>query len=498
MDKRYVMALDEGTTGARAIIFDENGHIVSDAAQEFTQIYPQPGWVEHNPLEILNTQLDMARKAIAKANISPEEIRAIGITNQRETTVIWEKATGKPVYNAIVWGSSQSTPFSEKWAAEGLEQEIRDKTGLFCSPSFSATKIAWILANVPGAREKAEKGELLFGNIDSWLIWNLTGGKSHVTDYSNASRTMIFNIHTLTWDEELCSKFGIPMSLLPKPLPCNANFGTVEKEKLGAEIPVHGVAGDQQSALFGQACFTPGMAKMTYGTAGIFMINTGNQPVYSDGLLTTVAWGLDGQVSYAVEGYVLYSGATIQWLRDGAHFIFNAADSEWYGNMVEDTEGVYLVPGFSGLGAPYWDAYARGIIVGITRGTSRDHIIRAGLDALSYQTRDIVECLGGAMEIPELRIDGGAIKNNLLCQFQADILGIPVVRPTVIEMTAQGAAFLAGLGSGLWKDFDDITKRWEIDKTFKPSMTEERRNNLYKGWRSAVELSLGWAKKVTL
>jgi len=499
-NEEYILALDEGTTGARAIIFDKEAKIVGDAAREFTQIYPKPGWVEHNALEILETQIDMAREAISRAKISPNQIGAIGITNQRETTVIWDKKTGKPIYNAIVWGSRQTAEIVERWAAAGLNPKIREKTGLINDAYFSASKISWILDFVPGARQKAENGDLLFGTIDTWLIWNLTEGKSHVSDYSNASRTMLFNIHTLEWDKELCQEFNIPMNILPQVIPSNGNFGIAQKSILGAEIPICGDAGDQQAALFGQACFKQGMAKNTFGTAGVFVMNTGLKPLYREGLTTTIAWGLGKEVNYALEGVIFTSGATIQWLRDGAKLIYHSADTEWYGNMVPDTGGVYLVPAFTGLCAPHWDMYARGVIVGITRGTTRNHLIRAGLEAMAYQTRDIIDCVlsGGDIQIPELRVDGGAVKNSLLCQFQADILGIPVVRPTVTEMTALGAAYLAGLGSGFWKSLAEISEKWKIDRVFEPEMNASRREQLYQGWKQALELAKGWAKKVNL
>lgn len=500
MEKKYIMALDEGTTGVRTIIFDDKGNIVADAAREFTQIFPTPGWVEHDPMEILESQIEVSRQAISKAKISPEEIRAIGVTNQRETSVIWDKATGKPIYNAICWQSRQTAEIVEKWIADGLTDEIKEKTGLVIDAYFSASKIPWILDKVPGARERAEKGELLFGTIDTWLIWNLTGGKSHKTDYSNASRTMIYNIMELGWDEELCRKMDIPMAILPEVIDSNGDFGTTTPSLFDAEIPIRGNAGDQQAALFGQACFKPGMAKNTFGTAGVYVMNTGDKVVYKDGLTTTIAWGLNGKVSYALEGVVFISGATIQWLRDELKIIYSAADTEWYGSVVSDTDGVYLVPAFVGLCAPYWDMYARGMIIGITRGTTRNHIIRAGLDSLSYQTKDIINAVvqDGTIEVSGLRVDGGAVKNSLLCQFQADILGIPVIRPKITEMTALGAAYLAGLGSGLWNSTDDIADQWAVDTVFEPSMDEEQRNNLYHGWQEAVKLTRGWAQKVKI
>jgi glycerol kinase len=496
--KKYVMALDEGTTGVRAIIFDQEGKSVGDVAKEFSQIFPHPGWVEHNPEEILEAQIDVARKAIAKAGIAPEQISAIGITNQRETAVVWDKNTGKPIYNAIVWQSRQTADIVEGWKTVGYDKEIREKTGLINDAYFSASKIVWILDHVEGAREKAAKGDLLFSNIDGWLIWNLTGGKSHVTDYSNASRTMLFNIIDLKWDEELCHKMNIPMSVLPKVLPSSGLFGTTAKSIFGAEIPILGDAGDQQAALFGQACFKPGMAKNTFGTAGVFVMNTGEKPLFRDGLTTTIAWGLNGKVDYALEGVIFISGATVQWIRDNMRLIRNAADTEWYGNMVADTGGVYLVPAFVGLCAPYWDMYARGLIVGITRGTTSDHLIRAALEAMAYQTKDIIDAVvaDGSIAIPELRVDGGATKNNLLCQFQSDILGIPVVRPKVTEMTALGAAYLAGLACGFWKSTDEIASHWQVDKVFQPNMTAVHRKELYGGWLEALKLSRGWSTKL--
>ncbi len=498
MEKKYIMALDEGTTGMRTIIFDNKGNIVGEASRKFTQIFPTPGWVEHDAMEILESQIEVARQAINNAKISPEEIRAIGVTNQRETSVIWDKATGKPIYNAICWQSRQTAEIVEKWIADELTDEIREKTGLVIDAYFSASKIPWILDTVPGARQRAEKGELLFGTIDTWLIWNLTGAKSHMTDYSNASRTMIYNIMKMDWDEELCRKMDIPMAILPKAIDSNGDFGTTIASLFGAEIPIRGNAGDQQAALFGQACFKPGMAKNTFGTAGVYVMNTGDKPVFKDGLTTTIAWGIDGKVSYALEGVVFISGATIQWLRDELKIIYSAADTEWYGSTVPDTGGVYFVPAFVGLCAPYWDMYARGMIIGITRGTTRNQLIRAGLDALAYQTKDIINAVvqDGTIKVTELRVDGGAVKNNLLCQFQSDVLGIPVIRPKITEMTALGAAYLAGLGSGLWESTDEIADQWAVDKVFEPAMAEQERNDLYHGWQEAVKLTRGWAKKV--
>jgi glycerol kinase len=496
--KKYILALDEGTTGVRAILFNKEGQPVGDVAREFTQLFPQPGWIEHNAEEILECQIDVARKAIAKAKISPDEIAAIGITNQRETAVVWDKKTGKPIYNAIVWGSRQTADIVEEWKAAGLDQEIRTKTGLINDAYFSASKIVWILDHVEGARERAERGELLFGNIDTWLIWNLTGRQAHVTDYSNASRTMVFNILNLKWDKALCQKMNVPMTVLPEALPSSGNFGVTDPAIFGAVIPILGDAGDQQAALFGQACFKPGMAKNTFGTAGVFVMNIGAKPYFREGLTTTIAWGLDGKVSYALEGVIFVSGATVQWIRDNMRFVRNSADTEWYGNMVPDTGGVYLVPAFSGLCAPYWDMYARGVIVGITRGTTSDHLIRAALEAMAYQTKDIIDTVvaDGTLKIPELRVDGGATKNSLLCQFQSNILGVPVVRPKVTEMTALGAAYLAGLGCGFWKSTDEIAEHWGVDRVFQPAMSEAPRHELYGGWQEAVKLTRGWTTKV--
>ncbi|MDR1077333.1 MAG: glycerol kinase GlpK [Propionibacteriaceae bacterium] len=499
-EKKYIMALDSGTTGVRTIIWNEHGQMIGDQAKEFTQIYPKPGWVEHNAEEILESQLWTARKAIEKAGITPADIRAIGITNQRESAVLWDKATGKPLYNSICWQSRQTADIIEGWAAQGLTEEIKDKTGLVIDAYFSASKIPFVFDVVPGSRQRAEAGEIAFGTIDTWLLWNLTGGKTHATDYSNASRSMVFNIRTKQWDVELCQKMDIPMALLPDVRDSNGDYGVTDESIFGVAIPIRGVAGDQQSALFGQACFTPGMAKNTFGTAGVYMMNTGDQLLFKEGLTTTIAWGLDGKISYALEGVIFVSGATIQWLRDELKLIHSSADTEWYGFQVPDTGGVYLVPAFVGLCAPYWDMYARGIIVGLTRGSNRNHLIRAGLESLAYQTKDIINAViaDGSIEVSELRVDGGAVANNLLCQFQADLLGVPVIRPTIIEMTALGAAYLAGLGSGLWSSTDDIAGQWGVDRRFEPEMTKERREALYQGWQAAVELSRGWAKKVSV
>jgi len=494
---RYVMALDQGTTSSRAIIFDENGSIVSVAQKEFTQIYPKPGWVEHDPMEIWGSQIGVAREAMEKARIAPDEIAAIGITNQRETTIVWDKNTGKPVYNAIVWQCRRTAPICDDLKAKGLADVIRRKTGLVVDAYFSGTKIKWILDNVEGAREKAERGELLFGNVDTWLIWNLTGGKVHVTDYSNASRTMIFNIHTLDWDEDILKELGIPRAMLPEVKPSSFVYGHTDREIFGAEVPIAGDAGDQQAALFGQACYKPGMAKNTYGTGCFMLMNTGEKAVESQsGLLTTIAWGVNGKVEYALEGSIFIAGAVVQWLRDELRIIDNSAQSEEYATKVEDTNGVFLVPAFVGLGAPYWDMYARGVIVGLTRGAKREHIIRAALESIAYQTRDVLEAMqkDSGITLTNLKVDGGAVANNFLMQFQSDILGVPVSRPKVTETTALGAAYLAGLAVGYWKGMDEIASKWQIDREFKPAMAMEVREKLYAGWKKAVKRALDWEK----
>lgn len=498
MNQGYVMAFDAGTTGVRTIIFNDSAQMVSEASREYRQIFPQTGWIEQDPVEIFQTQLDTMKEALHRARLSIQEIGSIGITNQRQTTVVWDRFTGRPVYHAVVWGSRQSVDYVEKWASAGLNSIIREKTGLVNDAFFSASKIAWILDHAPGARIRAEKGELLFGTIDTWLIWNLTKGKTHATDYSNASGTMLYNIHTLEWDEDLCREFDVPLSLLPEVRDSNGDYGETSDAVVGARIPIRGNAGDQQASLFGQGCFTPGMAKNTFGTAGVFVMNTGSRPVYLDGLSTTIAWGLDKKVTYALEGVIFTSGATIQWLRDGARMIPGSSDSEWFASQTPDTEGVYFVPAFTGLCAPFWDMYARGLIIGLTRGTTHQHIIRAGLEAMAYQTKDIIDCVlsNGDIEIPELRVDGGAVKNNLLCQFQADILGLPVIRPTVTEMTALGAAYLAGLGVGLWESMEEISSHWQVEKRFEPQMSAQQQRKLYFGWRAAVELTRDWSKKL--
>nr|WP_236912643.1 glycerol kinase GlpK [Clostridium sp. Cult1] len=499
MVKKYVMALDQGTTSSRAIIFNHEGEIIQVAQKEFTQYYPKPGWVEHDPMEIWGTQSGVLREVLETAGIRPDEIAAIGITNQRETTVVWDKNTGKPIYNAIVWQCRRTANICDELKAKGLEDYIRENTGLVIDAYFSGTKIKWILDNVEGAREKAEKGELLFGNMDTWLIWNLTRGKVHVTDYSNASRTMIYNIKELKWDEKMLEELGIPAAMLPEVRPSSEIYGVTDPQTLGgAKIPISGIAGDQQAALFGQACFEPGMAKNTYGTGCFMLMNTGEEAVTSkNGLLTTIAWGVDGMVEYALEGSIFVAGAVIQWLRDELHLITHAKDSEYFASQEKDNNGVYLVPAFVGLGAPYWDMYARGTIVGLTRGANKNHIIRAALESIAYQTRDVLEAMqeDSGIDLQDLRVDGGAVANNFLMQFQSDILGVPVHRPEIIETTALGAAYLAGLAVGFWSDKEEITKRWSVDRVFETEMEDEEKERLYKGWKKAVERSHKWEEE---
>lgn len=491
---RYILALDQGTTSSRAALFDSTGALRALRSREFTQIYPQPGWVEHDPMEMLESQLAVLREA-AKCGIAPlDGIAAIGITNQRETAIVWEKKTGKPVCNAIVWQCRRTAPECERLRERGLEEPIRRKTGLIVDAYFSGTKLKWILDRIPGARERARRGELLFGTVDSWIIWNLTGGL-HVTDYTNASRTMLYNIHELRWDPEILEWLDIPAEMLPEVRGNAGDFGALRPEILGRAIPIRGVAGDQQAALFGQACYEPGMVKSTYGTGCFVLMHTGAQAVHSQNrLLTTIAWGLDGQVEYALEGSVFIAGAAIQWLRDELGLIRTSAESEEVAARVPDSGGVYLVPAFSGLGAPWWDMYARGTLVGLTRGTSRPHIVRAALEAIAYETRDVVSAMArdAGVEIQVLRVDGGASANNLMMQFQADILDIPVERPACVETTALGAAYLAGLSAGIWPDRQAISEQWSMDRIFRPAMDAERRSRLYEGWLRAVERSRGW------
>jgi glycerol kinase len=495
---KYILALDQGTTSSRAIIFNQSGRIVSSAQKEFTQIYPGNGWVEHDPMEIWGTQIGVVIEAVNKSGVCLDDICAIGITNQRETTVVWDKNTGRPIYNAIVWQCRRTADICDELREKGLSDVIRKKTGLVLDAYFSGTKIKWILDNIEGAREKAERGELIFGNIDTWLIWNLTGGKVHVTDYSNASRTMLFNIHSLDWDDEILKELGIPRSMLPEVKPSSYVYGYTSREVLGAEIPIAGDAGDQQAALFGQGCFNEGMAKNTYGTGCFMLMNTGLKPVESkNGLLTTVAYGIDGKVYYALEGSIFVAGAAIQWLRDEMRMIKTAADTEEYATAVEDTNGVYLVPAFVGMGAPYWDMYARGTVVGLTRGTKKEHFIRAALESLAYQTMDVLKAMedDSSIKLNSLKVDGGAVANNFLMQFQSDILNVPVYRPRVIETTALGAAYFAGLAVGYWKDKDEIMSNSEIDRKFEPNMDDEKRKELIKGWHKAVKRAMQWAKE---
>ena len=495
MQKKYVMALDAGTTSNRAIIFDDESRIVSVCQKEFTQHFPKPGWVEHDADEILHTMVEVMRGALEQSGLTAADIAAIGITNQRETAVVWDKATGCPIYNAIVWQSRQTAGICEDLIKQGLVDEFKEKTGLVIDAYFSGTKIRWILDHVEGAQERAERGELLFGTIDSWLIWKLSGGTVHVTDYSNASRTLLFNINTLEWDDQLLSYLNIPKCMLPEVRPSSDVYGVTDPAVLGVSVKIAGAAGDQQSALFGQTCFEAGMAKNTYGTGCFMLMNTGEQPIVSkNGLVTTIAWGLDGKVEYALEGSIFVAGSAIQWLRDGLRLIDTAPDSEWVAKRVPDSDGVYVVPAFVGLGAPYWDMNARGTIIGITRGTTKAHIVRATLDSMAYQTMDVL----GAMEadsgikLASLKVDGGACANNMLMQFQADILGVPVDRPQVIETTALGAAYLAGLAVGVWKSKDELRQSWKLQNRFEPAMDAGKAAAYYKGWRKAVKHAMHW------
>lgn len=495
MEKKYVLALDQGTTSSRAIIFDKNQKIVAMAQKEFTQIYPKEGWVEHDAVEIYSSQYGVMIEAIVKSGIDPAEIAGIGITNQRETTVLWDKTTGRPVYNAIVWQCRRTADICDGLVARGLDKYIKESTGLVVDAYFSGTKIKWILDNVEGVREKAEKGEILFGTIDSWLVYKLTGGKVHVTDYTNASRTMLFNIHTLEWDKKLLEELDIPASILPQVLPSSHIYGYADIQ--GVSIPISGIAGDQQAALFGQRCFEKGDAKNTYGTGCFLLMNTGTTPYQSNsGLVTTIAVGIEGKVEYALEGSVFVGGAVIQWLRDEMRFLTESRDAEYYAQKVSDTGGVYLIPAFTGLGAPYWDMYARGAIVGITRGTKREHIIRAAQESIAYQSLDLVKAMekDTGMALNVLNVDGGASRDAFLMQFQADILDKKVQRPIVKETTALGAAYLAGLATGLWNSRDELKTGDWCDKIFTPDMTEEKREKLVKGWHKAVGRSLDWAE----
>ena len=494
---KYIMALDAGTTSNRCILFNEAGEICSVAQKEFTQIFPQPGWVEHDADEIFATQLEVAKQALANVGATAANIAAIGITNQRETTVVWNKRTGKPICNAIVWQCRRTASYCDKLRDAGLVETIREKTGLVIDPYFSATKIRWILENTPGAKEQAINGELLFGTVETWLIWKLTGGKVHVTDYSNASRTMLFNINTLRWDSDICNLLGIPISMLPEPKPSSCIYGNTDALFFGAPIPIAGAAGDQQAALFGQTCFAPGDSKCTYGTGAFLLMNTGNKPILSkNGLVTTIAWGLNGEVTYALEGSIFVAGAAIQWLRDELRFIESASDSEYMAQKVSDTNGCYVVPAFTGLGAPYWDAYARGAVVGLTRGVNKYHIVRATLDSITYQTNDVLSAMemDAGITLSALKVDGGASANNYLVQTQADISGAPVLRPKCVETTAMGAAYLAGLAVGYWAGTEDIKRNWAVDRSFSPKIGGEERAKRIKGWKKAVSCTRDWAK----
>lgn len=496
--KKYILTFDQGTTSTRAIVFDKKGKIINVAQKEFTQIYPKPGWVEHDPMEIWGSQSGVAREVLETAGISPEEIAAIGITNQRETTVVWDKNTGKPIYNAIVWQCRRTADICDELKANGMEDYIKEHTGLVVDAYFSGTKVKWILDNVEGAREKAEKGDLLFGTIDTWLLWNLTRKKVHITDYSNASRTMLYNIKDLKWDEKILAALNIPISMLPEVKSSSEIYGYTDEHTFGgANIPISGIAGDQQAALFGQACFEEGMAKNTYGTGCFLLMNTGEKMVHSkNGLLTTIAWGINGKVEYALEGSIFIAGASIQWLRDEMQLISDASDSEYFATKVEDSNGVYVVPAFAGLGAPYWDMYARGTIVGLTRGANKNHIIRATLEAIAYQTKDVLNAMheDSGIELSTLKVDGGATANNFLMQFQSDILGVDVARPEITETTALGAAYLAGLAVGFWDSRDTIRDNWAVERVFKSNLEQSKRDELYDGWKRAVDRSKNWEK----
>ena len=495
---KYIMALDAGTTSNRCILFNEKGEMCSVAQKEFTQYFPKPGWVEHDANEIWSSQLGVAVEAMSKIGAAAEDIAGIGITNQRETAIVWDKNTGEPIYNAIVWQCRRTSEYCDSLKAKGLTEVYRKKTGLVIDAYFSGTKVKWILDHVEGARERAEKGELLFGTVETWLIWKLTKGTVHVTDYSNASRTMLFNINTLEWDEEILRELEIPKCMLPEAKPSSCVYGMSDSSFFGGEIPIAGAAGDQQAALFGQTCFEKGEAKNTYGTGCFLLMNTGEQPVFSkNGLVTTIAWGLDGKVNYALEGSIFVAGAAIQWLRDEMRLLDSAADSEYMAGKVADTNGCYVVPAFTGLGAPYWDQYARGTIVGITRGVNKYHIIRATLESLAYQVNDVLAAMkaDSGIHLSALKVDGGASANNFLMQFQSDMIGAPVSRPCCVETTAMGAAYLAGLAVGYWKSKEDVVNNWQIDRTFIPGMADEAREKCLRGWNKAVKYAYGWARE---
>ncbi|MEI2663194.1 glycerol kinase GlpK [Rossellomorea sp. LJF3] len=494
--EKFILSLDQGTTSSRAILFNKKGEIVHTAQKEFTQHFPKPGWVEHSANEIWGSVLAVIASVLSESSVKPTQIEGIGITNQRETTVVWDKETGDPVYNAIVWQSRQTAGICEELKSQGLNDTFRDKTGLLIDAYFSGTKVKWILDNVEGVKQKAEEGKLLFGTIDTWLIWKMSGGTAHVTDYSNASRTLMYNIHDLKWDEELLDILGVPASMLPEVRPSSEVYGkTVPYHFFGREIPIAGAAGDQQAALFGQACYEKGMAKNTYGTGCFMLMNTGEKAVKSDnGLLTTLAWGIDGKVEYALEGSIFVAGSAIQWLRDGLRMLKDAKDSQEYAEKVDSTDGVYVVPAFVGLGTPYWDSDVRGAVFGLTRGTSKEHFVRATLESLAYQTKDVLTAMeaDSGISLKKLRVDGGAVKNDFLMQFQSDLLSVPVERPVVNETTALGAAYLAGLAVGFWKDREEISKQWNKDKQFEPEMAAETQEELYDGWKKAVNAAMAF------
>ncbi len=493
MEKKYILSIDQGTTSSRSILFNKAGEVVHISQKEFTQHFPKPGWVEHDAMEIWQSVEDVITETLSK--YKAEDIVAIGITNQRETTVVWDKNTGKPVYNAIVWQSRQTAAICDELKKKSFNELVRNKTGLLIDAYFSGTKVKWILDTVSGAREKAQKGELLFGTIDTWLVWKLSGGKVHVTDYSNASRTMMYNIHELKWDDELLTMLDVPKSVLPQVCSSSEIYGYTETNLFKTKIPIAGIAGDQQAALFGQACFTAGMAKNTYGTGCFMLMNTGGKAVQSNhGLLTTIAWGIDGKVEYALEGSIFVAGSAVQWLRDGLQFFKEASESETHANSIASSEGVYVVPAFVGLGTPYWDSEVRGAVFGLTRGTSKEHLIRATLESITYQVKDVLMAMeqDSGIQLKSLRVDGGAARNNFLMQFQSDILEVSVDRPVVNETTALGAAYLAGLATGFWKNSEEIASQWLVDKTFKPSIASEKINKIYEGWKTAVKAAIAF------
>lgn len=495
MDKKYVLAIDQGTTSSRAVLFDHQGRIAGIAQREFSQIFPQPGWVEHNPREIMTSVYTTITELLNNADVDIHDIASIGITNQRETAVVWDKATGQPIHNAIVWQSRQTKDICEELEQADHQEMVRAKTGLVIDAYFSGTKVKWILDKVPGARARAQAGQLLFGTVDSWLIWNLTGGKVHVTDYSNAARTLMYNIHELCWDQELLDLLQVPRSMLPQVRSSSEVYGLTHSQHIGAQVPIAGIAGDQQAALFGQACFEQGMAKNTYGTGCFVLMNTGQKAMMSNnGLLTTIAWGIEGKVEYALEGSIFMAGAVVQWLRDGLRMLGKASDSQAYAERAGDNGGVYLVPAFVGLGAPYWRSDIRGAVFGLSRGTTKEHFIRAAVESMAYQTRDVLTAMqaDAQIELKELRADGGAICNDFMAQFQSDILNVPVVRPQVAQTTALGAAYLAGLATGFWSSREEIARQWAVDRQFTPSMPEQRRQVLYAGWKQAVEATMAF------